>query len=335
MDFFTHIVISFAVANQLHQDEDSFRAFIIGGLAPDVDVLVSWLPALIPQLFILQHRGLFHTVFAAPFIVILLILSINYSKEFIFIKRLQKPFQELNIRLNSNTVIWGVIGFFLHLCMDIITQGGLILFYPLINQRITISIISVFDPLITLLSSVLVFRFVYSKLTGSNTHSLLQFKKAATSVTILFVILLGIYGFFQVTTIVNHSPSSTSPDIIPLFRWTVMERNKTISIHIINQLTQNIISTYNYSSLTYNQTYWDILSIESVVEQAKATIKYKRFEFQLGSDTRLAINVTFNEMENRWEISFLDTLHDAQNRFYGISNWSLMETEVVIYLNQS
>ena len=55
MDFFTHIIVSVAIANTLSQDEDSHRAFIIGGIAPDVDILVSWLSVLIPQLFFL-HR---------------------------------------------------------------------------------------------------------------------------------------------------------------------------------------------------------------------------------------------------------------------------------------
>jgi len=306
MDFFTHIVVSVAIANQLTQDEDSQRAFIIGGLAPDIDVLIFWLPVLIPQLFVLQHRGLFHTVILAPFMVMALILSTRYYERYNFVNRLKEPFQEM------------------------ITE----LFYPLIYQRIAISTISIFDPLITLLSSVIVLRFIYSKLTSSSTYSVSQFKKSAKSISILFVILLSIYGLLQVYTIVTHSPTSTTPDILPPFRWVVSKENNVISIHMVNQLTQEIVKTYNYSPLAYNQTRWNITIIESIVEQAKGTITYKEFDFQLGSETRLALNVTFNEMENRWEIVFLDALRDAQNRFYGIPLGAFLNVEVVIHLSQ-
>ena len=334
MDFFTHIIVSVAIANTLSQDEDSHRAFIIGGIAPDVDILVSWLSVLIPQLFILQHRGLFHTVLVAPFIAMGLILSTKYYQRFNFIKRLKEPFQEMYTDFNSKTVVWGVFGSLLHLFMDFITQGGLRLFYPLIYQRISIGTISTFDPLITFLSSVVVLRFFYSKLTGSNTYSLFQFKKSAKSISILFVILLLVYGLLQVNTIVTHSPTSTTPDSIPIFRWVVSEEKNVISIRIVNQLSQKIVKTYNYSPLTYNQTYWNNTTIKSIVEQAKGTIEYKKFEFQLGSETRLAVNVTFNEMENRWEILFIDALRDAQNRFYGIPKWFFIDTGTTIHLSQ-
>jgi membrane-bound metal-dependent hydrolase YbcI (DUF457 family) len=334
MDFFTHIVVSATIANQLSQDEDSQRAFIIGGIAPDLDVLIFWLPALIPQLYILQHRGLFHTVILAPFMVMALILSTRYYERYNFINRLEEPFQEMITEFNPTTVILGILGFLLHLSMDCITQGGLHLFYPLIYQRIAISTISIFDPLVTLLSSVIVLRFIYSKLTGSRTYSVSQFKKSAKSISILFVILLSVYGLLQVNTIVTHSPTSTTPDIIPPFRWVVSEENNVISIHMVNQLTQEIVKTYTYSPLAYNQTRWNITIIESIVEQAKGTITYKEFEFQLDSETRLALNVTFNEMENRWEIVFLDALSDAQNRFYGILFGGFLNAEIIIHLSQ-
>ncbi|MFX1547146.1 MAG: metal-dependent hydrolase [Promethearchaeota archaeon] len=334
MDFFTHIIVSVALANQIRQDEDSSRAFLLGGLTPDFDVFFTWLPALIPQLFILQHRGLFHTVFIAPFMVMAVILSTKHFEKTIFIKRLQVPFHGLHTKLSFKTVVWGMLGFCLHLFMDIITQGGLPLFYPLVDQRITSSTISVFDPVITILSSILVLRFLFRKITDPEKYSSIQFKRVATSISILFIFLLGIYGSFEVVTIVIHSPTSTSPDIIPIFRWTIKEKDKTISISYVNQLSQTPVKTYNYTSLTYNQSDWDFSAIESVIEEAKRTLDYQKFKFQLGSDTRIAWNVTFNEIEHLWEISCLDTLRDAQNRFYGLTA-SFIEAEVIIHLNQN
>ena len=87
MDIFLHIVVNATIANQLSQDGNSKRALILGGIAPDMDVFFAWIPILIPQLFMLQHRGLFHTVLAAPFIIIPLILSTKYYARVNFIER--------------------------------------------------------------------------------------------------------------------------------------------------------------------------------------------------------------------------------------------------------
>ncbi len=331
MDIFLHIVVNVAVANQLSQDENSQRAFVLGGIAPDMDVFIAWIPILIPQLFFLQHRGLFHTVIMAPFIVIGLIFSTKYYQRINFIKRLDEPFQGMYTELNYSTFLWGVIGFFIHLLMDCITPGGLQLFYPFIHQRTTFNLISVVDPLVSLLSSVIVLRFIYNKLISSSVYSFAHLKKSARSVCILFVVLLTVYGFLQVNTVITHSPISSKPEIIPIFRWIYSEDINTISIRLVNQLTQNTIKTYNYSSLTYNQTVWNITTIDSIVNLAKDTIDYKKFKFQLESEGYLAVNVTFNEEEDKWEVSFLDTFQDAQLKFYGFPTF--WETEVIIFLD--
>lgn len=334
MDIFLHIVVNATIANQLSQDKNSQRTLVLGGIAPDMDVFFAWIPILIPQLFILQHRGLFHTVFAAPFIIIPLILSTKYFKRINFIKKLNEPLQELYTELNYKTVMWGVFGVFIHLILDTITSGGLQLFYPLIQQRITFNLISMIDPLIALLSSVIVLRFAYNKLINSSTYSFSHFNKSARSICILFIILLSFYSFLHINTVITHSPNFTKPEIIPIFRWVYFQDENTISIRLVNQLTQGIVKTYSYSSLTYKQSDWNITTINSIVNQAKETYVYKGFKFRLESEEYLAVNATFNEERNGWEISFLDTFQDAQFRFYGFPNIPFRETEVVIFLNQ-
>ncbi len=335
MDIFLHLVVNAAVANQFSQDENSQRVFILGGIVPDIDVFFAWIPILIPQLFILQHRGLFHTVFVAPFIIIALILSTKYYRKINFVQRLDEPFQGMNTKLNYSTFLWGVFGFFVHLIMDCITPGGLQLFYPFIYQRITLNLISVIDPLVSLLSSVIVIRFVYNKLISSSSYSFSHLKKSAKTISILFVALLSIYGFLQVNTVVTQSSISTKPEIIPIFRWVFSEDQNNLSIRLVNQLTQETVQTYFYPALTYNQTEWNGLTIDSIVNQAKETFKYHKFKFQLESEAHLAVNATFNEEENRWEVSFLNTFQDAQFRFYGFPNGSFLETKVIIHLNQT
>jgi membrane-bound metal-dependent hydrolase YbcI (DUF457 family) len=334
MDIFSHIVVNAAIAHQLSRDENSQRACILGGIVPDLDVIFAWIPFIIPQFFILQHRGLFHTVIAAPFIAGAIIVSTKFSRKINFGQRLDEPFKAIYTELNYRSFIWGVSGVFLHLLLDIISYNGIVLFYPFSEQRIALNLISVIDPLVSVLSGLIVLRFIYNKYIDSSTYSFLHFKKSSRSISMLFVLLIVVYGFFQVNTMAIQSPISTKPEIIPLFRWMHIEDENEISISLVNQLTQDIVKTYNYASLSYNQTAWNITSINSVVKAAKQTLDYKIFQYERTSEAYFAVNVTYNVEENEWEVSFLDTFQDAQFKFYGFPSGSFMEKEVSVRVSQ-
>ncbi|UCG01687.1 MAG: metal-dependent hydrolase [Candidatus Heimdallarchaeota archaeon] len=329
-----HIVVNAAVANQLSQDENSQRACILGGIVPDLDVIIAWIPFIIPQLFILQHRGLFHTVIAAPFIAGAIIVSTQFLSKINFAQRLDEPFKAIHTELNYRSLLWGVFGVFLHLLLDVISYNGILLFYPLSEQRIALNLISVVDPLISVLSGLIVLRLSYNKYIDSSTYSFLHFKKSARSISMLFVLLIVVYGSLQVNTMVIQSPISTKPEIIPLFRWMYTEDENEISISLVNQLTQDIIKTYNYASLSYNQTAWNITIVNSVVKEARQTLDYKIFQSERTSEAYFAVNVTFNGEEKEWEVSFLDTFQNAQSEFYGFPSGPFMDNEVIIRISQ-
>ncbi|UCE14493.1 MAG: metal-dependent hydrolase, partial [Candidatus Heimdallarchaeota archaeon] len=131
MDIFLHIVVNAAIANQLSRDENSQRACILGGIVPDLDVIFAWIPFIIPQLFVFQHRGLFHTVIAAPFIAGAMIVSTKFIIKINFGQRLDEPIKSIHTELNYHSFLWGVSGVFSHLILDLISYNGILLFYPL------------------------------------------------------------------------------------------------------------------------------------------------------------------------------------------------------------
>ena len=334
MDIFSHIVVNAAIVNQLSRDENSHRACILGGIVPDLDVIFAWIPFIIPQLFILQHRGLFHTLIAVPFIAGTIIVSTQFLSKLNFVQRLDEPVKKLYTELNYRSFLWGMSGVLLHLLLDVISYNGILIFYPFSQQRIALNLISVVDPLVSVLSGLIVLRLVYNKYIGSSTYSFLHFKKSARSISMFFVLLVVVYGSLQVNTMVTQSPISTRPEIIPVFRWMYLDDENEITISLVNQLTQDIIKTYSYASLSYNQTAWNITTINSVIKEARQTLDYKIFQFERISEAYFAVNVTFNGEENEWEVSFIDTFQDAQSRFYGFPSGPFMENEVIIHVNQ-
>jgi len=328
MDFFTHITISVAIAYFLFSDDNRQRAFIIGGIVPDFDVFISWIPLLSPELYILQHRGLTHTIFFAPITAIIFIFLTQYVEKFTSKEFLFKIITPLN-RQTSFSAFFGTIS---HLTLDLITYSGVPLLYPITSTRYSLGILTVFDPLITVLSTILVFWVVIRQINPNDSFSLSKFVNYSQITAGLFLILIFIYSSLFIYTIATYSPTTSSAEFIPIFRWILIDEEDQIHIHLVNQLFQDKVETYSYLKMSFNHTLWNDLTINSVVEEAKRTIDYKAFAFDLEPATRLVYEVKFNDKDANWKVRITNTLRDAQIRSYGILG-SFFDHEIIITVN--
>ncbi|MHA2364285.1 MAG: metal-dependent hydrolase [Candidatus Hodarchaeales archaeon] len=329
MDFFTHIIVSVSVARLLFKDEHNQRAFIIGGMAPDFDVFVAWIPFFIPEFFFLSHRGIFHSFLFIPLIVTFLIFLTHSGDRINRFKHLKLFLQDSYTEFNVYTVVCGFVGSCLHFLMDIVTHGGLPIFLPFSSQRLSTSTLSYFDPIVTLLSIISVIWFVLKRFKGHKI-SLIRIDKITRIISLLFLIFLILYGFIQVNTIQTHNPDSSIPGFIPLYRWIIEEQEDNFTVHLVNQLTQKILKTYTYTSIVWNKTNWNRSTIDFVIELAEKTIEFKAFIFNLGPEKRLVYNISFNSIENLWEVRLLDIFRDAQFKYYRISSLPFDRPEKVI-----
>ncbi|MFQ5980137.1 MAG: metal-dependent hydrolase [Candidatus Heimdallarchaeota archaeon] len=330
MDFFTHLVVSVAIASTGQRDEDNQRAFIIGGIAPDFDVLASWLPILWPNVYFLQHRGLFHTIFFAPVVAAALIGLSGYLGRVSEKKLIQTVSQRIATPLTSRSIMAGLFGSMEHLLMDWISVRGVVLFYPLDSTRYSLSVISVVDPVITLLSTAIVILWLYGQVKESFTFSFPRFVKFSQRTSVLFVCLVLCYGALQVYTLTTQSPTSSTPALLPIYRWILHDESEHVTIQIVNQLSQDVEKTYSYPILTFNRTLWTEEMIETVIEAAKDTLDYKALEFQVDPESRLVFAIEFTEDEGNWEVVITNVLQDAQRRYYGLFGGSFFENEITI-----
>lgn len=323
-------MVSVAIGSTSHKDEDNQRAFIIGGIAPDFDVLVSWLPILWSELYFLQHRGLFHTVFFAPVVAAALIGLTGYLGRVSDKNLIQTASQRIATPLTSRSIAAGFFGSIMHLLMDWISVRGVVLFYPLDSTRYSLSVISVIDPIITLLSTALLILWLYGQVKQSYSFSFPKFVKFSRLISVLFVCLVAFYGSLQFYTLTTQSPTSSTPALLPIYRWVLHEESDQMIVQIVNQLTQEVEKSYSYPILTFNQTLWTEEMIETVIDAAKDTLDYKAFEFQVDPETRLVYEIEFVAKKAKWEVSITNVLQDAQRRYYGMLDWSLFEREKII-----
>ncbi|MFY0696235.1 MAG: metal-dependent hydrolase [Balneola sp.] len=137
MDPVTHGLVG-ATSAQLFSDKDTFRtaSFIgfIAALAPDLDVFLG--SASNPLLTLELHRQFTHSFIFIPFgaLIVSLILWFFVKKRISF----------------KNTYLFSLLGYSTAGLMDYITSYGVYLFWPFLDERFALNIVSVFDPLLSI-----------------------------------------------------------------------------------------------------------------------------------------------------------------------------------------
>ena len=137
MDPVTHGLVG-ATSAQLFSDKDTFRtaSFIgfIAALAPDLDVFLG--SASNPLLTLELHRQFTHSFIFIPFgaLIVSLILWFFVKKRISF----------------KHTYLFSLLGYSTAGLMDYITSYGVYLFWPFLDERYALNIVSVFDPLLSI-----------------------------------------------------------------------------------------------------------------------------------------------------------------------------------------
>ena len=136
MDPVSQGLLGTALANSFAQKKEiRFASFcgLIGGIAPDIDVLIR--SDNNPLLFIEYHRHFTHSLVFVPFGGFIL----SFFLYLIFLKK--KKFKTI--------FIFTTLGFLSHGFLDACTSYGTSLFWPFSESRISWNIISIIDPVYT------------------------------------------------------------------------------------------------------------------------------------------------------------------------------------------
>ena len=155
MDPVSQGLLGSALASSFTQKKEiKFASFcgLIGGIAPDIDVLIKSNSN--PLLFIEYHRHFTHSLLFVPFGG----LIVSFFLYLIFFK--QKRFKTI--------FIFTTLGFLSHGFLDSCTSYGTSLLWPFSETRISWNIISVIDPVYTF---ILLLFFILSLLLKSSNYS--------------------------------------------------------------------------------------------------------------------------------------------------------------------
>ncbi len=124
MDWFTHGVLPYALCRTVGVPHRIAILLLIGAMAPDLDVFLSWLSLLGDAMYPYGHRGWVHSILIAPIWSLWVWLGLRrlaQRREWAWLP------QESWIRAAP----WIALGAWSHLVLDGVTIGGVPLFWPI------------------------------------------------------------------------------------------------------------------------------------------------------------------------------------------------------------
>ncbi len=133
MDGVTHALFPFLAGKFFKRNREECAALLLGGIAPDFDIFLSWIPLFFDTSLPFYHRGITHTL-VFGFVTAAILLFIASRKYF---QDLLAHAFRTNIRLSMlpSLLIFTYVGLLSHLFLDWLTAFGIPLLYPFSMNR--------------------------------------------------------------------------------------------------------------------------------------------------------------------------------------------------------
>jgi len=298
MDLFSHALLPYFFGTLLKRKKEEVTAFVIGGIAPDFDIIPFIVNYLIPTSFLITHRGITHS-FIFGFITAIIVLYLAGRAR---IKEKVRKYIDYEPVVNLNTVAFAGAGILIHLFLDFITSRGVPLLFPINYARYSAEIFFYTDILLSIASFAIVIYLLKKPL---KKHTVLK-------ISLLFLLLFAALGALrieektQAMDLFNGSDIRTYSTMNP-FDWYVQVGNA------------DNIQVYEYNGLSgevnYNITVPRLIvlsegeNMQKELDAADELPQVKMFKWRAYS---VAINAS---NENRiWKFEYFDPVQDAMVR---------------------
>ena len=276
---------------------DRFAA-LIGGIAPDLDILFGIIPILFPQLYLLSHRGVFHS-FAGVWLLLLPALFIVTLEP---VKRLIKRFMRYDVELtvSRRTVAFGFLGCATHLFIDYLTADGPTLLFPLTTIRYSVNLFSYSSDLVLVPFGLLVLFFSTRR----------PWPKMKVAFAGFAVLLLALSCTRVAMRLDVHAPGGEIYPTYAMNEWVVVERGGS-SIHasIYDSLSGKIV---------FKKTYVDERSNRSLAPVLARSDSLPEVQWWLWGNSVVSVSAERDDANRTWHVQYTSVVDDMD---YARSGW--------------
>lgn len=232
MDIISHAVLPYLLGRFLRMDRTLLAAFVIGGVAPDLDVIIIWLAQIFPSPdLLLVHRGITHSLIFGSLMALLAVLLISRPPG----RDIFRRWTAVELSLSWPVLLMALAGVILHLFLDYLTTKGVPLFYPLSTARFSAELLFHYEVTILLFSAgagLWLLRNIHArKPISQNANNRLL---ALFLLVLLISSGLRVEGKESAISLENHGRLAEGPDgdfeVFPdwgLFQWNILEKNES------------------------------------------------------------------------------------------------------------
>lgn len=297
MDGFTHAIVAYLAGRGARLSKNDRFAVIVGGVAPDLDVIFFIIPILFPQLYLLSHRGLFHSFIAMWMMIGLGLLLVTRGPVKKLIKRFMK--YDVEMQISPRTFALAYLGGTLHLILDYITTDGPALFAPLTTAKYSLQLFQYSDILLTVIAlSILLLstRVPWQKM---------------RPVFMVFVILILAFASIRCAMRANvHGPGNEIYPTNSMNEWIVIERQGA-SIHAV-------IYDSLSGSVVIEKSYTDVRSNASLASLLSKTDALAEIQWLLWGNAVVSVSAERDEANKTWHVHYTDVLNSMA---YARASW--------------
>ncbi|HEX7627415.1 MAG TPA: metal-dependent hydrolase, partial [Candidatus Methanoperedens sp.] len=152
MDLFTHALFPYLLGNYFKKSKEKITAFVIGGIAPDIDIFLLLIQYLYPTFFLITHRGITHSIFFGFFTGVIVLYLASRDR----IKKIVQKRIDFDPVFSSKNILYAFAGVIIHLILDYSTTRGVPLLYPFDTTRYSAELFFYTDIILTIVSLIMV-----------------------------------------------------------------------------------------------------------------------------------------------------------------------------------
>ncbi len=297
MDIFSHALLPYLLGKSFKRNNEEVTAFVLGGIAPDIDVLILWINFVYPTFFLITHRGITHSLFFG----FITAAGVLYMASRPRIRSYIRRFIDFEPVISGRTMAFAFAGLALHLFLDYMTTRGIPLLYPLSTARYSAELFFYTDLSLTILSLILII-WILKKHEHANT---------AAKFLLIFLVIFALMGGTRFVEknrslgFLQDENAAAYPTSDPFDWYIVQENNDHIRIYEFNG---------SYGSPVYSNSVrrLNIFSDRSPDEAIAVAGKLPQVKMFMWRAYTVAINATYNGEE--WSLEYYDPVSRVQVR---------------------
>jgi inner membrane protein len=290
MDFFSHAVLPYLLGSFLGLKKKYLAALVLGGIAPDLDLLVVWINYIHPTSLLLVHRGFTHTFFFGFFVAAFMLFLATRDRVLARVKR----FINLDLDFSVSCLAFAYAGIISHLFLDYLTTRGVPLFYPFVAARYSAEIFSMIE-IIIMIASLLALADLYRE------RSRAKFNK---NLFIIFVAFLLIVSGIRLEgkEMARGNLDDKSAEVYPdsnLFQWAILENDSDrFQVYEFNSL---------YGEMPHSSTFLRLnISSGSIGSERALGLAENLPQVKLFRWRAYAVAINASELNGSWLFEYYD-----------------------------